>query len=475
MGENFVSHAKVVGYCPGDVPLVGGVASGLNDRGLASTAPIPPVIIAFGPRFCRIWKNVLLADSTWARINIGLNVSNTGGNVNAGLSLSISWHNPLKDSAKVVGVTEYSNRLYPHDWKDENSDYYWADTGVAHPAFGRDSEFSSLLRGRAPWKGSENVNDCYAVLEVAIGIANGFRFRAVTDTTSAVRSQQILKDVVIDDTPPSVLQPESSFLFMEDDWSSSGPGDALLFMQPTRAYALEWMYEHAYIDACQNLPRLNDNSISNIIEICQFIYGLAVKHKIEIPRRFQDAWLAYRYSYRTTKLDVEDAVNFIGRCIDIGDLSRPITTYGISHYDVPGASVTCRCKFRCRSRELTAISGLWHTLRTYGLSPNFYVLWDVVPFSFMVDWFLPVGDILDVQDTAREYSGVKYDIDHICVSYSYLREVSGRSTHCYSRGPRQAPPSVNGLYWFDDGQYTASGTTIVSRVLDASSIFIGHK
>jgi hypothetical protein len=237
-------------------------------------------------------------------------------------------------------------------------------------------------------------------------------------------------------------------------------------------YWRNWLTQHAFLDACQNLPRLNDNSISNVIELVSFIYNLVVKHQIEIPKSLGSAWLSYRYQFTTTKLDAEEAIQFVHRHMDLGDLDKGITSYGAAFTTYNGIDVSCRCLVQVTPRELGYLDKIWRGLYTYGLQPNFYVIWDMIPYSFIVDWFIPIGDMASVLDAKRMYSGDYYDFKRICYSLSYDHIIDNKRYHCYTRWPGSMPPELNELYWLDRAD--ASSKTVGYRILDTLSLFVGH-
>jgi hypothetical protein len=243
-------------------------------------------------------------------------------------------------------------------------------------------------------------------------------------------------------------------------------------------YWIEYLTQHALLEACDSLPRLSDNSISNIIEIVGFIKALVVDHKIEIPESLADAWLAYRYQYNTSKQDINDAIKFVHRHMDLGTLDRMIVGRGTSHTSYLGFDVTCRCSVEVTPKETNWLSKIWRALDQYGLTPDFYTIWDMVPYSFMVDWFLPIGDLAGVWDANSMYfSGEYYNLANICYSLSYVRELERAdgnvdSIKCYTRWAGSVPSSLNSFYWFEPP--TASSRTVGRRVLDAASIFIGR-
>jgi hypothetical protein len=242
----------------------------------------------------------------------------------------------------------------------------------------------------------------------------------------------------------------------------------------SNAYYRNYLIQHAIFEACESLPRLNDNSIQNIVELVGFIKSLVVDHKIEIPKSLQSLWLSYRYQYSTTKLDIDDAINFVHRYMDLGTLDRMIVGRGTSRWTFDdGTTVTCRCKVEVTPKQIGTLARIWRALDTYGLSPDFYVIWDSIPYSFMVDWFLPIGDIASVWDTNHMYfSGEFYTLENICYSLTYTRKLDDIKVKCYTRWAGSVPSSLDSYYWLD--REPTSGATIGKRVLDASSIFIGR-
>jgi hypothetical protein len=238
-------------------------------------------------------------------------------------------------------------------------------------------------------------------------------------------------------------------------------------------YWRNYLIQHAILEACESLPRLSDNSISNLIEVVGFIKALVVDHRIEMPKSLADAWLAYRYQYSTGKQDIQDAIKFVRRHMDLGTLDRQIVGRGISHHTIEGVDVTCRCSISVTPKDVSYVHKLIRSLDQYGLTPDFYVIWDSIPYSFMVDWFLPISDLASVSDAnAMYFSGEFYTLDDLCLSLEYTREVDGFNVHCYTRWLGSIPSSLNGMYWLDAP--SASSKTVGKRILDAASIFIGR-
>jgi hypothetical protein len=260
----------------------------------------------------------------------------------------------------------------------------------------------------------------------------------------------------------------SSMLFHEEDIYIH-KDSPLLFGKDSRNYWRSYLISEAYYDACQNVPRLNDNSISNIMELGGFIKSLLIDRRVEIPHSLSGAWLSYRYQYGTGKLDVEEAIQFVHRHMDLQGVDE-ITSYGQSHTMIDGVDVTCRCCFHVKPKDVGTLDRLWRALYTYGLTPSFYVIWDMIPYSFIVDWLIPIGEIAGRMDASVAYSGTYYDIRDIQFSLSYdTVSAAGVSTHWYTRWLQGTPPELRGVYAFEK---QPSQKTWGYRALDTLSLLI---
>lgn len=269
----------------------------------------------------------------------------------------------------------------------------------------------------------------------------------------------------------SYIEPRPQAAFKFDEVEVSQGVDRMAFGRNSYGYWYNWLIQHAYYDALTNLPTLNDNSISNILELVGFIKSIVVDHKIAMPKRLQDAWLQYRYVYNTTKMDVKEAINFYKRHSDLGSLRRNITSRGTSRTTIQGVDVTCRCKLEISPKNLGYLDEIWRALYQYGLQPNFYVVWDMIPYSFIVDWFIPVGDMASVLDAEANYMNGTYDISNVVFSISYQREMDdGYTYRCYHRWKSAPLRTLNEFYWFDKPK--SSNKVKSFRVLDTLSLVI---
>lgn len=274
---------------------------------------------------------------------------------------------------------------------------------------------------------------------------------------------------------PELVPYHKRFLLHEDARVAEGY-DAYLLSYDMTNYWHGVLVNEAYLDALNSVPRLNDNSISNILEIVGFIKSLVIDHRIEIPKSLGDVWLSYRYAYTTSKLDAEEAIEFVHRYRDLGTLDQWIHCFGVSRKDISfngfTTTATCRCGLEIRPSDVALLGKVWRALYTYGLQPNFYVLWDSLPYSFIVDWIIPIGNIAHALDAQSMYNGTYYEIKDVVFSISYdIVDEYANEYHQYTRWKSEGLPTLNGFYFLEEDP--ASTKVIGMRALDTLSLFIG--
>lgn len=212
--------------------------------------------------------------------------------------------------------------------------------------------------------------------------------------------------------------------------------------------------ETAYVGLVDNLPQTTVNTVGNVIEIASSLNNLR-KGKI-MPRTARDAWLAYRYSYNTSKADIQEYIDLTKRLMYLPKLPD-ITVHSSVVYD----DVTCRCT-AVMSCESIIPSSTAQWLSAYGMKLNAANAWDLLPYSFVADWFLHIGDFLQEVDRVGEANTLKPKE----VWYSFRKTRDGVTTYFRVKGnPRKSLPL------FGVTNHKASGKTICYRIADSVALF----
>lgn len=123
-----------------------------------------------------------------------------------------------------------------------------------------------------------------------------------------------------------------------------------------------------------------------------------------------DIWLLLQYGIVPTVADAIELSKKAGPIVQSlrdGGFHTPVTGHGSFTFNIPddgfyplysGMSVTARTKVRFKygnSSLMIAMLGA----RAVGLLPTLSNLWDLIPRSFMVDWFTNIGGKLDLADS----------------------------------------------------------------------------
>jgi len=246
---------------------------------------------------------------------------------------------------------------------------------------------------------------------------------------------------------PSSTSAEIAQVFHERSWIF-GP-----FQRPPK---VDRLMANAFYDAYQQFPKFNDNNIANLKEMADLLLDVAKSGGVapliegagslvnffqggrrprEIFRDIGDLWLKYRYCYGTTKSDVKQALEERAR--------RQITYLSTQHFngeyetsvltpDGDGyVDVEVRVGFDVVQQTKDMIRAINHYGYLHGLELSAYTLWDMVPFSFMVDWVCDIGGELQKQQDLNHYSD--YIFTNVVWSLKYNRTYRNIDYGLYSR------------------------------------------
>lgn len=100
-----------------------------------------------------------------------------------------------------------------------------------------------------------------------------------------------------------------------------------------------------------------------------------------------------------------------------------------------------------------------------------YNVWDMIPLSFVADWFLPIGDFLEDFSQNWVADSAIFDIATVTTSWKWshtIRDASGDyEISYYSRSVTSEPPE------FESYSEDPSTKTVLKRVVDAAALIVG--
>lgn len=131
------------------------------------------------------------------------------------------------------------------------------------------------------------------------------------------------------------------------------------------------------------------------------------------PRRLTSDWLAYQYGVKPFLSDVHGAMESLYKTLNRDPLDWAITGKGRASGALyleeqflggPGQPDSARVVHRgtesCFVRvDAGPTQALLSAAASLGLTNPATVAWELIPFSFVVDWFLPIGDYFSTLDS----------------------------------------------------------------------------
>jgi hypothetical protein len=178
-----------------------------------------------------------------------------------------------------------------------------------------------------------------------------------------------------------------------------------------------------------------------------------------------EVWLKYRYLYNTTKSDAEETVDYILK----EKYSRLYEHNNKVMRGQIGISLgTLRLKMRLVQKK-TLAENIIHMFDSAGFMPDLHTMWDMVPFSFVVDWFVPqFGN--ELEDIDQAYLSELHNVDELLVTVDERWEINyagfNYRVHYYRRYFMDECPQFE-IY---EGVEHTKGRTVCKRVVDGISL-----
>lgn len=220
-------------------------------------------------------------------------------------------------------------------------------------------------------------------------------------------------------------------------------------------------------------------------------------------REIQNVWLEYRYGWRLLVKDIQDALKALHDTrtrrpvfrVTATSREETVQNFTINHlqltdrYAPPGQvlnDLSCRRVYKeevtikVRYRDTTPLLG---TLQQYGITNPALLVWELIPYSFVFDWLVPVGDYLSTIDTfvGKEFvsGSVSYVTDDFVTSTPInVRADPVNSGWVYSKGIKLSPNTASRRHYKRAALTSFPSASLPSldlnlntqRVLDAISL-----
>lgn len=161
------------------------------------------------------------------------------------------------------------------------------------------------------------------------------------------------------------------------------------------------------IDNCKGLYKRFNSFVSGSRKLNGKTSAKVLK---KVSKAASKGWLSYRYAYNTTKMDVEQQI----RAAE-GEFLGKLDKYRVLRGQIPISNGRLRVKMRLHDKVSPNFMKFEIRANQVGMFPGLYELWDLLPFSFVGDWFAPLGDYLKDIEEQFLYANY-YQVDELLVS-----------------------------------------------------------
>lgn len=162
---------------------------------------------------------------------------------------------------------------------------------------------------------------------------------------------------------------------------------------------------------------------------------------VSVHKSFANNWLEYHFGWEPLVKDIYDACDVINNPVKSFALERGRAKDVIYQHTSQDLGSVVRDDYSRGVQSCTqgarihfANPGLAHTLHQWGLDDPVGIAWELVPFSFVVDWFVNVGEFLA---SRGDFAGMQLDYTYKTLkldvtTYSILSTKSGFSPAWYA-------------------------------------------
>lgn len=165
------------------------------------------------------------------------------------------------------------------------------------------------------------------------------------------------------------------------------------------------------------LPDVNNiENLKDLRDIKKSIPPIVKLLRRKSLKSFSELYLWYKYTYSTSKMDIMSYYKYITQWLK-DSMSKNSTKHVSVTYSSIEQQENASCTQTTRYNIYTDNYNCG-VLRTLGLDLSMSNTWDLIPLSFVVDWFINFGDILKTLDNREIVSELK--VHSVVTSNKYI-------------------------------------------------------
>lgn len=254
---------------------------------------------------------------------------------------------------------------------------------------------------------------------------------------------------------------------------------------PKDVYIPAGFFDNLLYSSYESIPRLQMNNLDNVLRIAELcrnplatIWDVAKTALGDVKiKDVGKAWLSYRYEYNTTKADLEELQHSLNsvtefqygnswyRCQAADEIEyRGLPYYyKVTYYARPNQSPAAKFKRLCNA---------------YGVAPTATNLWDMVPLSFIIDWFTTMDDFVKIVDLQSELRAQAYILTEFCIGYEckFRQKSTGLEEKHFKRSVVSNFPfsysTPTSYLAFDMGWIQDNTKSVLRRTADLAALFL---
>lgn len=163
-------------------------------------------------------------------------------------------------------------------------------------------------------------------------------------------------------------------------------------------------WDEVAMQAAENMQLVAINALAYVRDLKMLFSTVSDLYKLAkgnvTPETLSKAWLAFRYGLRLTMKDSTSLGEGIARYISKTKYKRQIVRVSATrNHTFRGSNYVCQYHYKVLYKSSSAVFlKCMKALYDWDIALSLENVWDLVPFTFVVDWIINVGDSLDYLD-----------------------------------------------------------------------------